>query len=60
MRRTARFAGTDGSHVFLGGAGEALVIAPDGNLHRGSLQTGGVQIAGPRSFRLLYDNLTPI
>lgn len=58
--KSTRAAGTDGSHVFLGGAGEALVIAPDGSLHRGSLQTGGVQIAGPRSFKVLYDKLRPI
>ena len=31
---------TDGSHVFLGGAGEALIINPAGQLLRGSLQSG--------------------
>lgn len=37
----ARAVGTEGSHVFLGSAGEALVINPAGQLFRGSLQTGG-------------------
>jgi RHS repeat-associated protein len=37
---------SDGSHVFLGGAGEALIVAPDGSMHRGSLQNGAVGI-GP-------------
>lgn len=43
---TSRGIATEGSHVFLGKAGEALVINPAGQLFRGSLQGGGVGL-GP-------------
>ena len=36
----ARGTGTDGSHVFLGRQGEALIIAPDGHIFRGALGRG--------------------
>lgn len=54
----ARGVGTEGSHVFLGGAGEALVINPAGQLFRGSLQTGGVSIAGPGKYAVDFAKLT--
>jgi hypothetical protein len=50
--------GTEGSHVFLGGAGEALVINPAGQLFRGSLQTGGVSLVGPGRYALDFAKLT--
>jgi hypothetical protein len=54
----ARGVGTEGSHVFLGGAGEALVINPAGQLFRGSLQTGGVSIAGVGRYAIDFAKLT--
>jgi hypothetical protein len=54
----ARGVGTEGSHVFLGGAGDALVINPAGQLFRGSLQTGGVSIAGPGKYAVDFAKLT--
>jgi hypothetical protein len=52
-----RGAGTDGSHVFLGGAGEALVIDTQGRLFRGSLQGGGIKAASPGKFAIDYAKL---
>jgi hypothetical protein len=38
--QAARFEGADGSHIFLGRLGEALVVAPDGGLYRGAVRQG--------------------
>jgi RHS repeat-associated protein len=38
-----RATGTDGSSVFIGRAGELLVVNPAGELFRGSLKTGGIK-----------------
>lgn len=54
----ARGVGTAGSHVFLGGAGEGLVINSAGQLFRGSLQTGGIQLAGPGKYIVDFAKLT--
>jgi len=47
-----RGTGLDGSHVFLGEAGEALVISPEGGVFRGSISTGGVHMEGPGRFKI--------
>lgn len=52
--RAKRGAGTDGSHVFLGDAGEALIISPAGEMFRGSLQNGSIAIAGLKRFHVNY------
>lgn len=52
--------GQEGSHVFLGRAGEALVINPAGQLYRGSLQTGGIQAVGPGTFAVDFAKMKGI
>jgi hypothetical protein len=44
--QAVRGVGTDGSHVFLGTQGAALVIAPDGRLFRGRLGQGVNVVVG--------------
>jgi hypothetical protein len=44
--KATRGRGTDGSEIFLGRQGEALVIAPDGRLCRGALGRGIVVVPG--------------
>jgi RHS repeat-associated protein len=58
--RALRGVGSDGSHVFMGGAGEAVVISPAGQLFRGALQTGGVSPTGPGRFLVDYAQLRPL
>ena len=55
-----RGAGVDGSHVFLGGAGEGLIINPAGQLFRGRLQSGGMGIAGPGKYVLDFTKPRPL
>jgi len=50
--------GTDGSHIFIGGQGEVLVISPQGQLFRGSVQAGGITF-GPSGPTPVYGNLKP-
>jgi len=50
--------GTDGSHIFIGGQGEVLVISPQGQLFRGSVQAGGVTF-GPSGPTPVYGKLKP-
>ena len=50
-----RTVGTDGSHIFLGRGGEALVISPQGQLFRGTIQQG-LQRSGA-SFTPIYNAL---
>jgi RHS repeat-associated protein len=54
-----RYSGADGSHVFVGGAGETLVIDSSGALFKGRAQTGLVA-AGKNSFRPNYDVLRKV
>jgi len=56
--QAARGAGADGSHIFLGRQGEALVVAPDGRLFRGALGRGiGITRAG---LQPAYHSLTAL
>lgn len=55
----ARGLGSDGSHVFLGEAGEALVISPQGQVFRGSLGSG-IRQAGTGKFSVDYSKLLGI
>jgi hypothetical protein len=52
----ARGLGTDGSHVFVGELGEALIISPEGKLFRGSVGTG-VRAVAPGKFEVDYSQL---
>ena len=54
-----RYAGAEGSNVFVGGAGETLVIDSSGALFRGRADTGLVA-AGKNSFRPNFDALRKI
>lgn len=49
--RAVRSPGTDGSIIFLGRQGEALIVGPDGRLYRGS---------GSRSIDITSSGLRPI
>lgn len=51
----ARAAGPDGAHIFMGEAGESLVIDASGNLYRGQLGKG-VKV-GDEGLTLNYDEL---
>jgi hypothetical protein len=53
-----RAATTEGSHLFLGGAGEALVINPAGEIFRGRLGVGVVPAPNPGTFHLDFSKLT--
>jgi len=55
-----RGAGSAGSHVFLGEAGEALVIDAQGQLFRGSLQSGAIRLLGPAQFEVNFSLLRPM
>jgi len=52
-----RGTGLDGSHVFLGEAGEVLVISPAGGIFRGSVSTGGARVTGTGRFQVDYSKL---
>ena len=52
-----RGVGTGGSHVFLGEAGEALIINAQGQLFRGTLQSGAVRLTGPGQFEVIFNLL---
>jgi len=58
----ARWPATDGSHVFFGAKGEALIVNPQGQLFLGSLRTGGIHVAeaGERLFQLDFSLLRPV
>ncbi len=51
--------GTDGSHIFLGRQGELLVISPQGQLFRGSVQSGGLRFDSAGNPTPVYTNLKP-
>jgi hypothetical protein len=55
--KATRATGADGSHVFVGKAGEALIISPDARLYRGSFQSGSLRVATPRQFIVQYEKL---
>ena len=54
----ARGTGTDGSIVFLGRQGEALVVAPDGRIFRGALGRG--LAITPNGLQPNLGSLTPL
>lgn len=57
--RFAHWPATDGSHVFFGGEGEALIVNPQGKLFLGNLHGGGIHIAeaAERVFQLDFSLL---
>jgi RHS repeat-associated protein len=52
----SRSTGTEGSAIFLGRLGEALVISPTGQVFRGSIQSGGV-VVGSGGLTPVFDAL---
>lgn len=57
-----RGSGTDGSTVFYGGKGEAIIVNPEGQLFLGGLKSGGMHLAetGDRLFVLDFSRLRPV
>lgn len=55
----AHWPATDGSHVFFGGKGEALIVNPQGKLFLGNLHGGGIHLAeaAERVFQLDFSLL---
>jgi hypothetical protein len=53
-----RGTGTDGSIIFLGRQGEALVVAPDGRIFRGAIGRG-IDVA-PDGLQPHLNSLTPL
>ena len=58
--RTTRGLGTGGEHVFLGSAGETLVIDSAGQLFRGSIQNGSVKLIEKGRFLVDFTKLRPL
>lgn len=58
----ARGSGTDGSAVFYGGRGEAIIVNPQGQLFLGGLRSGGMHRAetGENLFVLDFSRLRPV
>jgi hypothetical protein len=56
--KAARGKGSDGSHIFLGRQGDALVVAPDGRIYRGAIGRG-IDIT-PAGLRPAFGSLTPL
>ena len=51
----ARGSGTDGSAVFYGGKGEAIIVSPQGELFLGGLKSGGMHLAETGEGRFVLD-----